>query len=214
MQESSSLLSVSPEGSPSFNTYSSGKHSEIAARVVQEFKNETDSDSDFHYLSTERCKQPELDNHDDNNDGDKSDGEFEFSIVCREEESIPITADDIFYNGQIRPVYPLFNTDLLSNSLCAINEEPATMKTKATPYPLPLRQLFSEERELTYTTCSSSEADELDGPEPGTYCVWRPKKAGESLPRPSDKITGSSKRWKFRNLCIGATATARTRSCS
>ncbi|KAF5743760.1 hypothetical protein HS088_TW08G00347 [Tripterygium wilfordii] len=180
MQGSSSLLSFSPDRSPSFDTYSSGKLAEIAARVIQEFNNETES-----------------------NDGDGSDGEFEFSIVCRNEESIPITADEIFYNGQIRPVYPLFNTDLLlSNGLCTINEEATIVKTKATSHRPPLRQLFSEERELTSSSCSSSEADELDGAEPGTYCVWTPKKAGESSPGLSKKSgsTGSSKKWKFRDI--------------
>ncbi|KAF5730849.1 hypothetical protein HS088_TW19G00449 [Tripterygium wilfordii] len=168
MQESSSLLSISPDRSPSFDTYSFGKLAEIAARVVQEFDDGTVSDSNFYDFSTGSCEQPEQESHDeknDNNDEDESDGEFEFSIVSRDREFIPITADDIFYNGQIRP-------------------------------------LFSEERELTSTSCSSSEADELDGAEPGTYCVWTPKKAGESSPRMCKKSgsTGSSKRWKFRDL--------------
>ncbi|KAF5751872.1 hypothetical protein HS088_TW02G00891 [Tripterygium wilfordii] len=205
MQESSSLLSISPDRSPSFDTYSFGKLAEIAARVVQEFDDGTVSDSNFYDFSTGSCEQPEQESHDeknDNNDEDVSDEEFEFSIVSRDREFIPITADDIFYNGQIRPVYPLFNTDLISNALCKINEETTTIKTKATSNRLPLRQLFSEERELTSTSCSSSEADELDGAEPGTYCVWTPKKAGESSPRMCKKSgsTGSSKRWKFRDL--------------
>nr|GMD89775.1 uncharacterized protein LOC109155132 isoform X1 [Ipomoea batatas] len=39
---------------------------------------------------------------------------------------------------------------------------------------LPLRKLFTEECE-TQSSCSSSEADELDGVPAETYCIWRPK---------------------------------------
>nr|GMD86846.1 uncharacterized protein LOC109155132 isoform X1 [Ipomoea batatas] len=41
---------------------------------------------------------------------------------------------------------------------------------------LPLRKLFTEECE-TQSSCSSSEADELDGVPAETYCIWRPKPA-------------------------------------
>nr|GLL44636.1 uncharacterized protein LOC109150784 [Ipomoea trifida] len=39
---------------------------------------------------------------------------------------------------------------------------------------LPLRKLFTEECE-TQSSCSSSEADELDGVPVETYCIWRSK---------------------------------------
>ena len=57
---------------------------------------------------------------------------------------------------------------------------------------LPLRKLLIEERETA--SCSSSEADELEGVPSGTYCVWTPK-AAESPPGRCRKSnsTGSSK---------------------
>ncbi|XP_059656394.1 uncharacterized protein LOC132303229 [Cornus florida] len=197
--QSSSVLSLSP----SFNSYSSCNLAEIAARVVEEFRAESESaeiDDDVFGFKNEESfedKQPIIiqdeevekkKNEEDDND------EFEFAFVCREPNSSPISADDIFYNGQIRPVFPIFNRDLLLGH--AGNENSVPPK----PPRLPLRKLFIQERETP--SCSSSESDELDRIPPGTYCVWKPKAAGAESPGKCKKSnsTGSSKRWKFRDL--------------
>lgn len=209
--QSSSAISFSP----SFNSYSSGKLAEIAARVVEEFRAESvsnDYDDDMYNFKQDeygkkmstadegRDRQPRVEETEDGqeaeDDDDDDDDEFEFAFVCREPDSSPISADEIFYNGQIKPVFPLFNTDLLlehgidvANS---INSKP--------PVRLSLRKLFIEERDSP--SCSSSEADELDGASPGTYCVWRPKTPEESPDRckKSNSTGNSSKRWKFKDL--------------
>ncbi|WKA09681.1 hypothetical protein VitviT2T_027304 [Vitis vinifera] len=51
------------------------------------------------------------------------------------------------------------------------------------------------------TSCSSSEADELEEVPPRKYCMWKPK-AVESPPGRCRKNNsmGSSKRWKFREF--------------
>nr|GMC85017.1 Candidapepsin-7 like [Ipomoea batatas] len=68
---------------------------------------------------------------------------------------------------------------------------------------LPLRKLFTKEREAQ-SLCSSSEADEMDGILPSTYCVWRPKAPAEKSSSPKNckkrNSTGWSKRWKLRDL--------------
>ncbi|CAN1194228.1 hypothetical protein LINPERHAP2_LOCUS42447 [Linum perenne] len=46
----------------------------------------------------------------DNEEGEEE-GQFEFAIVDREVVTSPISADDIFYNSWIMPLYPLFNTE-------------------------------------------------------------------------------------------------------
>jgi hypothetical protein len=204
--------------SPSFNSYSSGKLAEIAARVVQELRQETtDPDDDiFSWAAAENNPPPQ--SQEISNDDEE---EFEFAVVCREPEySSPISADEIFYNGQIRPLYPIFDqTLLLDDSYTNVNHSRAS-KT-STHRRSPLKKLMVEEREREQQeareplSCSSSEADELDGVPPGTYCVWTPTKpssaATDAPPPPSSSSsspgrrkkslsTGSSKRWKLRDL--------------
>lgn len=197
--QGSQVLSLSP----SFNTYSSSRLTEIAARVVEEFRNESEFiDDDFYCPKQELPRNPEnpqIDDDDDEKHGqeDEEEGEFEFSFVCREPEESPISADDVFYNGQIRPVYPIFNTDLLLADCDLLNE--TVLKPRATRR-LSLGKLMTEERDTQ--SCSSSEADDLESVPPGTYCVWTPQKPDSTSPGRCKKSnsTGSSKRWKFRDL--------------
>ncbi|KAJ4712331.1 DUF1645 domain-containing protein [Melia azedarach] len=211
--QASPLLSLSPN-SPSFNSYSSANLAEIAARVVEEFRNDSDFDSDiFHweqdtqtnlFSSPQQQHKEEKSNNneggDDEEEEEDEEEEFEFAVLCRKPDS-PISADEIFFNGQIKPIYPLFNRDLLLNEP-QYQTNITAENCKPKPRRLPLGKLMSEERE-TWTasaSCSSSEADDLDNLQPGTYCVWTPK-ASESPGRcKKSNSTGSSKRWKFRDL--------------
>ncbi|KAF5476803.1 hypothetical protein F2P56_003500 [Juglans regia] len=211
--------------SPSFNSYSPGKLAEIAARVVEELRQEADFDTNIFPWATENPsissrvisnaapyqRQQEEDNS--NNKGEDEDGyededdDFEFAFVCREPDSSPISADEIFCNGQIRPIYPIFDQSLLVNdSRTSTDSSSTSSKVRR----LPLRRLMTEEREREEArepaSCSSSEADELDGIPTGTYCVWAPTKPPAEV-APSSRgsckksnSTGSSKRWKFRDL--------------
>lgn len=191
--------------SPSFNSYtSSDKLAKIAARVVQEFQAELDFDD---YLFDEKEHDDKEDEENKNNqeeeENESEEEEFEFAFVSREPDLSPIPADQIFYNGQIRPVYPLFNTDLLLAHDGQVENSISSTKTSSAVR-LPLGKLFIEERERdTASSCSSSEADELDGVPAGTYCVWTPK-AAEAVESPGrcnkSNSTGTSKRWKFRDL--------------
>ncbi|OAY47770.1 uncharacterized protein LOC110617015 [Manihot esculenta] len=201
--QASSLVTISPS-SPSFNSYSSGKLSQTAARVVQEFSNDSESEDDSHFYSLETKQHfpPSIQESEDHEKlGDDDEEEFEFAILSTEPDASPVAADEIFYNGKIRPIYPLFNTALLmdgeelSKSLSAASNQTDTTK----PIRLQLKKLFREDLETT--SCSSSEADDLENVPAGTYCVWTPKKGKESLERcKKSNSTGSSKRWKFRDL--------------
>ncbi|XP_059638583.1 uncharacterized protein LOC132280842 [Cornus florida] len=163
--------------SPSFNTYSSRKFAEFRAKSESE---------------VDECQESK-----------KEEDDFEFTFVCRKFDSSP--ADEIFSNGQIRPIFPIFNRD---NSLYhpllgdvdngnSGNSKPPTRSTR-----FPLRKLLTDEHDSS--SCSSSEADELDGAPPGTYCVWTPKVAAgaEGSPERWKKSSsmGTLKRWKFRDL--------------
>lgn len=203
--QASPLLSLSPS-SPSFNTYSSVNLAEIAARVVEEFRLQ-DSDSEFESWS--HLQSDLLLNHDLNEDvldedGNNEDDDFEFAFVCREPDSSPISADEIFYNGQIRPIYPypLFTSDFGGSSDSTAITATTSSKSPKSSFRSPLRKLLSEDREPSASSCSSSEADELDGVAPESYCVWTPKRteADDQGRCKKSNSTGSSKRWKLRDL--------------
>ncbi|KAG6395948.1 hypothetical protein SASPL_142082 [Salvia splendens] len=127
--------------------------------------------------------------------GDDCNEEFEFSLV-REDNELP--EEDFVYDGQLGPIFPVFNRDLLLSDGGDDRRDSSVQ--------VPLSQLLLEDRrggEDNPPSCSSSEADELESVPAGTYCVWRPK--ASDLPSPSrckkSKSTGSaSKRWKFRDL--------------
>ncbi|KAL2515727.1 hypothetical protein Fot_29698 [Forsythia ovata] len=155
--------------SPSFNRYSNSKLVEIAARVVEEFRAEDHSEGlyDEFYPESEEivlsAKSQEENQADSKNveqndvDGDE-DEDFEFAFVTSDSEfSSSISADEIFYNGQIRPVFPIFNRDLLLGNETGNSDS----SPKAAPIRLPLRKLFNDSE--TSSSSSSSEVDDLDG---------------------------------------------------
>lgn len=200
--------------SPSFNAYSSSDRlAQIAARVVSEFREELGDDDDVwkeiddEYENNTQFTQPPSQEreprNDDVNEDEEEEEEFEFAFVCREAQTSPISADDVFYNGQIRPVYPVFDQSLLLQGNVDDSDSAAVDKNfeklaTTKPRRQPLRMLMIEEERET-ASCSSSEADDLENLPPGTYCVWAPPKAsGGGCDKSSS--AGSSKRWKFRDL--------------
>lgn len=182
-----------PSLSSSFNSHSSaGKLQEIAAKVVEEFRQQPkhiSGEFDFQACS-DRVQEHTLQVEEEelkNNDND----DFEFSFVCKEPNSSPISADEIFHNGQIRPTFPIFNRHVLAE---------ANRSNSSSNDRLQLSELFVEDRDSQ--SSSSSEADDLDGVQPETYCVWKPKAAEESQSQGRCKksnSTGASS-WKFRDL--------------
>lgn len=214
--QASSVISLSP----SFNSYSNSKIAEIAARVVEEFEFGSEEFYDEFYFEREddsECVETETENSlvpEEDSNGDEEE-EFEFAFVNGETEfSSPISADEIFHNGRIRPVYPVFNREMFLDRVEFQQKHEKEEKRvqnsaseKAPTIRLPLRKLFIEERETTMTmtttsSCSSSEADDLDGVPSESYCVWRPKEtaAAEGQCKKSSSAGSNSKRWKFKDL--------------
>ncbi|MCL7026159.1 hypothetical protein MKW94_011078 [Papaver nudicaule] len=96
--------------SPSFNSHSSDNFAEIAAKVCEEFVD------DRVQLGLELEENDgEIVKHDDLQEEEKAneeeDDEFEFCFLSG--DGITISADEIFADGKIRPVFPVFNRDLL-----------------------------------------------------------------------------------------------------
>ncbi|CAN0890312.1 hypothetical protein LINGRAHAP2_LOCUS16360 [Linum grandiflorum] len=207
-QYPASLLAASPI-SPSFNSYYNSYSSsdetlaDIAARVVQELSGDSSASEFYSWEDDDESADLEQKQDEEADQEEEEEGEFEFAVVDREAVTSPISADEIFYNGQIRPLYPLFNTDLLLDgpefqSLKSNFNFTAAVKSKVGRRQ-PLMKLFKEEREGGdgNGSPSSPEEDELDSVPEGTYCVWNPKK--------EEKKSGSdgadSKRWKlFKDL--------------
>ncbi|XP_031106037.1 uncharacterized protein LOC116010679 [Ipomoea triloba] len=222
--------------SPSTDRCSDNNLVEIAERVVEEFRAEqgeagsefSDGDDTFSGMESDETLVSGEASEDgvgvEEEEEEKSsdveeDFEFEFAFAPRETAFSPISADEVFCNGQIRPIFPVHKRNLLIgeeeflNGNCnsvAVSNYGVDQRISSTPQPvkprLPLRKLFTEERE-TLSSCSSSEADELDGVPAETYCVWRPKPADDQLSpgrckksNSTGSGSGSSKRWKFRDL--------------
>ncbi|KAF8408264.1 hypothetical protein HHK36_007413 [Tetracentron sinense] len=180
--------------SPSFNSYSSSDRlAEIAAKVSEESKvpvsdDETEEPPPLRSSNEQPQEQHEAEDDDDDDD-------FEFAFFSRDPDASPISADEIFYNGEIRPIYPIFNRDLLF----ADGEDDDSKPPNVSSHRLSLRKLLIEERDTP--SSSSSEADELDRIPAGTYCVWTPKSVEPSPGRcKKSNSTGSSRRWRFRDL--------------
>ncbi|XP_072994213.1 uncharacterized protein [Typha latifolia] len=143
--------------------------------------------------------------HQDHDRGDGDDGDddssddFEFAFVIKDPESDPaITADEMFSNGQIRPIYPVFGRSFLVDE-----EAPRLMPPAETSAAerLPLKRLMLEERNSSITSTSTpsdvgGELD-LDGVPPETYCVWTPGSVPPSPERcQKSGSTGSLVRWR------------------
>lgn len=112
--------------------------------------------------------------------------EQEFSFVCLNPDGSPIAADDLFQDGQIRPIFPLFNQDLLQAAADDASGD-GDMAQRA-----PVRKLFVED------------SPEESSSEPaGPYCEWRGgRTVTEALSERCRKSnsTGFSKLWRFRDL--------------
>lgn len=111
-------------------------------------------------------------------DGD----EFDFSFVPQfQEETGNDLADNIFANGQIRPVYPVFDRSLIPSE--ALN--------------LDLMNISTDDDRM-------EKAEKESTPAPGSYCVWSPKLDAPPLDRKSRSTGGSSsKRWRLSDFVVG-----------
>lgn len=216
MEQSTPAISFTPSFTTTTHSSSSATLADIAARVVREFRLEqSDFDDDlFGGLPHEHIKS----NHDVADDDDSS-GDFEFPSVCKDPPQ-STSADEIFYNGQIRPVFPVFGrTDLLfggggvvnggddSGKVMNCSSEPGKNQstTRAS-----LRTLMREDSR-DQPSCSSSESDDLDRIPAEIYCPWTPKSAATAEVKKSGSTGSLSKRWRIRNLLFRSNSDGRGR---
>lgn len=190
-----SILAIAP----SFSSYTSNDFAEIAAKVIREISIEEEEDDEKEHPAAAALDPPSSEHssvEDETGAEDDVDGDFEFTFVCQDPDVFPISADDVFSNGQIRPVFPTFNRDI-------VVEESNGGKTDNPSHSIrvPLRNLLIEGGSTT--PAPSSERDAVERIPSGSYCIWKPKSS--PAPETPDRCrksnsTGSSKRWRIRDL--------------
>ncbi|XP_056165426.1 uncharacterized protein LOC115671796 [Syzygium oleosum] len=120
----------------------------------------------------------------DGEDGE-DDGDSDFEFACLDPGGSPVSADDVFDNGRIRPFFPLFDRGLVFAGAEA-GSEPGTSPSR-------VKRVFAE-------AGAGGGAEEPRG----TYCEWTARIVEETPPSPGScrksNSTGSSKLWRFRDL--------------
>lgn len=132
--------------------------------------------------------------HDNGEDDEEEEEEEEFSFMCGEGDASPIAAEDAFFNGKIRPVFPLFNRDFFFSG-----DEPYSFQTESLPSKPPVKKVFVETEDSGEMTSPSRRTDDILGP----CCEWSNRKVVEvSSPETCKKSnsTGFSKLWRFKEL--------------
>ncbi|XP_052195223.1 uncharacterized protein LOC127803192 [Diospyros lotus] len=178
---------------PSFNSYSSVRFAGIADEVAAGGSGGA-AEAEVTVLQERAAAAGAADEEDD----------FEFAFARGDDPDV--TAEEIFPGGQVRHVFPIFNRDLVvrdDERSRGAGAGAGADKLDVSTLRLPLKQLFSEDRDdRDPPSSSSSDADELEGVPEGTYCVWRPKvvEASPGRCKKSHSTGSSSKRWKFRDL--------------
>lgn len=147
-------------------------------------------------LNEEDEPEKEAQNVDAAADEEDIEEEEEFSFFCTNPDGSPISADDVFQDGQIRPVYPIFNRDLLFADAYDGDSSRQKEASSSSLRP-PLKKFFFEERDAP--SSSASESDELEAVPEGTYCEWS-KEVSPELRNNKSNSTGSSKLWRIRDL--------------
>lgn len=171
--------------SPSFNPHYWAAKSESFDKLAEDFEAKLDvSDGrpDGSDAVTESAEQePQLEEE------DEEDGDSDFEFACLIPGGSPVSADDVFDNGQIRPFFPLFNRDLVF-----ADSEPDPSLSPSVLRP-PMKKVFAE----------AGVGGGADEPQ-GTYCEWTARIVEETPPSPGScqksNSTGSSKLWRLRDL--------------
>lgn len=173
--------------SPSLNSFSTSNTTlaEVAARVAHELRLEDTLPFDWY-------------DHDQPLPSYYEDEEVEFSFMCgNPESSFLIPADEIFHNGKIKPIYSVFSRDS-SEQHGRVDDSEVVKKTTRRPQ---LRVLMGVDKAEADSSCSSSDAEDLDVIAPGTYCIWKPAAACKKSSSVGTS-SSSSRRWKLRQLLL------------
>lgn len=149
-----------------------------SAGISEEFHRELTLDGSV----DDNDKTEESPPYDEESDGyNEEDDDFSFWCAGNGDES-PVSADDLFHNGQIRPLYPMFDQSLLSSVDSKVD----------LPGRPPVKKVFVEAKDASPPPAEGGEE---------TFCEWSGK-AVEASPEICKKSnsTGFSKLFRFRDL--------------
>ncbi|KAI5679206.1 hypothetical protein M9H77_10156 [Catharanthus roseus] len=155
-------------------------------RKLEEY--DSGSGEEFH----EDCEEEE----EEHEDCEEEEEEFSFDYAFDGVNTDQISAEEAFDNGQIKPVFPLFNRDLL-----LLDEGAEDLESLKSNDSVPnVKKVFVAVSSESHDDTSSSTAGN-DGEIVGPYCEWS-KKAVEVAPEHCKKSnsTGFSKIWRFKEL--------------
>ncbi|XP_027153779.1 uncharacterized protein LOC113753741 [Coffea eugenioides] len=147
-------------------------------RITQEFEKHLKLDEE-----DGKENEQEIESHgEDYEDYDDDEDEDDFSFAFDGVNFSTISAEDAFDNGQIRPVYPLFNRDILLGGGVGDGQDLETLRMMV----------------FKATTSSSTADEEAVGP----YCEWSKKVVEALTPKGCKKSssTGFSKIWRFKDF--------------
>ncbi|XP_074323977.1 uncharacterized protein LOC141660895 [Apium graveolens] len=117
----------------------------------------------------------QLKTHKELEEEEEEDKDEDFTFAINGGDSSPISADEVFEHGKIRPVYPLFNLNLL----CSHDD-------LSLPVRPPVDNVFIES--------PARKSDEIDRIATGPYYAWT--KSPEMSKKSNS--TGFSKLWRFK----------------
>ncbi|CDP13170.1 unnamed protein product [Coffea canephora] len=162
--------------------------------ITQEFEKHLKLDEEVGKENEQEIESHGEDYEDYDDDEDEDDFSFAFDGV----NFSTISAEDAFDNGQIRPVYPLFNRDILLGGGVGDGQDLETLRLKDR---LPnVKNVFVEAEDDGFqaTTSSSTADEEAVGP----YCEWSKKVVEALTPKGCKKSssTGFSKIWRFKDF--------------
>ncbi|KAH0467497.1 hypothetical protein IEQ34_004735 [Dendrobium chrysotoxum] len=133
---------------------------------------------------------------------EEEDFEFAFSIESYPGSLPDTTADEIFYNGRILPVYPLFNRDLIGGNADPTEEENLAEGVDQLMLEYENRGTRSGSESSSSSSSIVSVAKGMRAA-PVNIAPQSPDRCRKSSSTGSSASASASRRWKLRDLVVG-----------
>lgn len=162
----------------------------IASELQRQLQLECNDDSTSRLLPDSEVHE-DCENDDEEKKEEQGDDDGDFTFMFIGEDNLPINTDGVLEDGQIQPVFPLFDQNLLLSGEYEVEE------IDRLPIRPPVDNVFIESPHRP----PASGHEETDDSATGPYCVWS-KESGTGtnveLSKKSNS-TGFSKLWRLRD---------------
>ncbi|KVI05642.1 uncharacterized protein LOC112524274 [Cynara cardunculus var. scolymus] len=157
--------------------------------VTGDMNRKLDLESD--YDSTPKLL-PDSEVHEGFEDEDEEDDDDDFTFMYIGDKDSPMYADKVFEDGQIRPVFPLFDQNLLLGGEYEVEE------IDRLPVHPTVDKIFIESPR-GHPSSTASEHEENNDVAAGPFCVWSKESVtGTAELSKKSNSTGFSKLWRIR----------------